>query len=516
MAIIPFVSKGKTNPSKKTRAEIRREERRVEKEARRKKNEATRKRDESNRKASLSRAQIRALRKDKNLVRDLLSVINSYFPGLLANLNEAGDGRCLKFVKYKIEVILVVRILSAIFSYDSQQAMTKGLNNDNAIKNMAAFLRQKDLSELPHGDTINDCFKKMVPEKLEAFLHDMIVQLLRRNTFNDSRIYMGEWQVLVDATGFFRSSKRHCDHCLFSRHKNKKTGEVASIEYYHNVLEAKIVLNGVLVFSMMSEFIENEKPIPSEEELWSKEYADSSKEQVKQDCETKAFYRLSKKLKAAFPKLPICITTDALYPCKEMFQACRELGWHFIMRFKEGVIPSLAKQYRAQVKKRPEQSFHEFSEDGNSLDYSFASNLIYEGFAINAVELKDSGVKYPFWFITDYPVTKASCKTIMEYGRRRWSIENQGFKRQKRHGYCLTHMFSRDYTAMKVHYFMIQIAHAISQLWEHSIGMKGLRYSIKELHEELRNSFRAVLLTAEDVEFANMPRRIRLVYDAAA
>ena len=186
------------------------------------------------------------------------------------------------------------------------------------------------------------------------------------------------------------------------------------------------------------------------------------------------------------------------------------------MRFKEGVIPSLAKQYREQVKKNPEQSFHEFSENYDRLDYSFATNLDYEGFIINAVELKDSSVKYPFWFITDYSMTKSSCKMIMNHGRRRWPIENQGFKRQKRHGYCLTHMFSRDYTAMKVHYFMIQIAHAISQLWEHSIGMKDLRYSIKELHEDLKNSFRTVLLTAEDIEFANMPRKIRLVYDDAA
>jgi len=516
MAIIPFVFKEQPDPPKNTRAEIRRAKWRAEKEARHKESAAKRKKDESNRKTSLDRKQIRALRKDKNLVRDLLSVINSYFPDLLTKLQEADDGRILKFVKYRIESILVVRILSAIFSFDSQQAMTKGLNNDNAIKNMAAFLCQKDLDELPHGDTINDCFKKMAPEKLESFLHDMIVQLMRRNTFNSSRIYTGEWQVLVDATGFFHSSKRHCDHCLFSRHKNKKTGDVTSIEYYHNVLDAKIVLNGTLVFSMMSEFIENEKPIPSEEELWSKEFADPSKEQVKQDCETKAFYRLAKKLKAAFPKLPICITTDALYPCKEMFQTCRELGWHFIMRFKEGVIPSLAKQYRVQVKKCPEQSFHEFSEDYDRLDYSFATNLNYEGFAINAVELKDSSVKYPFWFITDYPMTKVSCKTIMKHGRRRWSIENQGFKRQKRHGYCLTHMFSRDYTAMKVHYFMIQIAHAISQLWEHSVGMKDLRYSIKELHEELKNSFRTALLTADDIEFANMPTRIRLVHDDAA
>jgi hypothetical protein len=74
------------------------------------------------------------------LVRDLLSVINSYFPDLMGKLKDVEDRRHQKFVHYDISIILVVRILSAILSYDSQQAMSKGLNNDNAIKNIAAFL----------------------------------------------------------------------------------------------------------------------------------------------------------------------------------------------------------------------------------------------------------------------------------------------------------------------------------------------------------------------------------------
>ena len=516
MAAMPSVSEVGLGSAKQARVDYRRAKREAKKEAKLQKSEAIRKKDENNRKKKLTRKQIRELRKNKNLVRDLLSVINSYFPDLMDKLKNVEDRRHQKFVHYNISIILVVRILSAILSYDSQQAMTKGFNNDNAIKNIAAFLSREDLDELPHGDTINDCFKKMRPEKLEDFIHDMIVRLLRRNTFYSSRVFGMDWQILVDATGFFHSSSRHCDHCLFSRHKNKKSGEVASIDYYHSVLEAKLVINGCMVFSIQSEFIENSEPIPSEEVLWSREYSEPSKEKLKQDCETKAFYRLAKKLKAAFPLLPICITTDALYPCKEMFQTCQSLGWHFIMRFKEGVIPSLAKQFRVQTKRSPEQSIHELGGNNNCLDYSFASGLEYEGFTINAVELKDSGVKYPFWFITDYPMTKLSCKRIAEYGRLRWCIENQGFKRQKRHGYCLSHMFCRDYTAMKVHYYLIQIAHAISQLWEHSIDMKGLRYTIKELHDELKTIFRTTILSDEDIAYAFIRKRIVLDHDLAA
>jgi len=128
----------------------------------------------------------------------------------------------------------------------------------------------------------------------------------------------------------------------------------------------------------------------------------------------------------------------------------------------------------------------------------------------------DSTVKYPFLFITDYPITFYNFKRVVEHGRRRWKIENEGFNRQKNHGYHLKHIFCRDYNAMKIHYLLIQIAHAISQLWEHSSDMKTLKYSIKELHEDLKVTFLTVLLTEIDMEYASMRKRIRLDQDMAA
>ena len=507
MAVTPLVLNEETPLSyKDARAAWRREKRKKEKEAKRQETE-------KRRKGSLSRKQIRDIKKDENLVRDLLSTINSFFPDLIDQLGDVKDNRHQSYVKYDISVVLLERILSGIFSYNSQTAMTNGLNNNNAIKNIAAFLGQEDLDELPHGDTMNDCFKKMDPDDLQELIHRMVYRLMRRNTFNDSRIDGCDWQLLIDATENFRSNKRHCDHCLFSRHKDKN-GDVTRISYYHNVLEAKLVINKQLVFSIQSEFIENEEPIPSEEVLFSREYSEPSKDKVKQDCETKAFYRLAAKLKAAFPKLPICITTDSLYPSKGIFETCRAMGWHFIMRFKDGSIPQLAKQFYKEAAIHA-QGLHE-RKDGARLDYRFVNGLTYEGFSINAAELMDSSVKYPFLFITDYPITLYNLRRIVAHGRTRWRIENEGFKRQKKHGYHLKHIFCRDYNAMKVHYFLIQIAHGISQLWEHSIDMKTLRYSIKELHDELRMTFLTGVLTVADIEYACMRKRIRLYRDPAA
>ncbi len=45
-------------------------------------------------------------------------------------------------------------------------------------------------------------------------------------------------------------------------------------------------------------------------------------------------------------------------------------------------------------------------------------------------------------------------------------IENEGFNVQKNRGFNLEHAYTRDATASKVFYFLLQIAHLIAQLIE--------------------------------------------------
>jgi len=75
--------------------------------------------------------------------------------------------------------------------------------------------------------------------------------------------------------------------------------------YYHPVLEAKLVTPDGLAFSIMTEFIENPGENPS-----------------KQDCELKAFYRLAARLKKRFPRLLICLLLDGLFAGSPTFALC--------------------------------------------------------------------------------------------------------------------------------------------------------------------------------------------------
>jgi len=460
----------------------------------------------------LSRAEKRKIMNTPSLARDLLSIIHSYFPNLVKQLKQVEDPRIKKYTSYDISILLMERILSAIFSHDSMQTQTFAFNDESMIKNVATMLRVAVLDELPHHDTINNCLKNLKPEELESIIKEMMNALIRRNTFNGSRVRGKHWQILIDGTTLCSFSHKHCDYCLFRRYKNKK-GEVTNVEFYHYVLEAKLVLHENLVFSICTEFVDNEDGIPDEATLYSSDYDEDSYEKKKQDCELKAFYRLAEKLKAEFPKLNICITADALYPCKQVFEICQNNKWHFILRFKEGCIPTLYNSYcNLRAAKLKEQSFHTIV-DTVRHDYFYCCGLTYDNFSINLAECKASDVEYPLLFITDLPVDAKNCENTIMYGRRRWKIENEGFKVQKRHGYYLKHMFSKNYNAMKNHYFLIQIAHAISQLLEHGSNiMKDAKLTKAQFHKKLYESFKSALFTLIDILAAEEPKKIKLNY----
>lgn len=105
------------------------------------------------------------------------------------------------------------------------------------------------------------------------------------------------------------------------------------------MLEAKLVI-GDMVFSIGSEFVENE-----EEKV------------EKQDCETRAFKRLAEKIKKEYPRLRIIISGDGLYASKPVMDICKEKGWKYIIRFKEGSIPTLYREIENKVRKNKKNHY---------------------------------------------------------------------------------------------------------------------------------------------------------------
>ncbi len=47
-----------------------------------------------------------------------------------------------------------------------------------------------------------------------------------------------------------------------------------------------------------------------------------------------------------FPRLPICLCGDSLYAGEGFFERCKGKNWKYILRYKEGSIPTIGAEYR--------------------------------------------------------------------------------------------------------------------------------------------------------------------------
>jgi hypothetical protein len=240
----------------------------------------------------------------------------------------------------------------------------------------------------------------------------------------------------------------HCPHCL---HRTLRNGET---QYFHSVVAAKLVCPNGFCLPLASVWLAN----PDEYD--------------KQDCELKGWRRLAETLKHYYPRLPMCIVADALYPSDPFFQICREAGWPWVVTFKKGTIPTLWSQLiLRQGTERCRSRWRDVERQGQQVRqcYEWLSDLTYQDHPVHWFTCSElvAGTRTEFTYISSLPVDYQQILELTDTGRLRWKIENEGFNIQKHHGYGLGHQFSRtSMRAMENYYHLMQMAHLINQLFE--------------------------------------------------
>lgn len=202
-------------------------------------------------KKPINRKEKRQILDDAAMMEKILQIIHHYFPGLLAQLKIITDPRDKRYIIYPIEVILIIRILSAICAITSMRQLSENFNHQICIENLKRVLKLDQLDELPYWETINNCLKRISPEEIKELNQQMIERLIRMRSFESNRIQKKYWLVIIDGTQLHSFSKRHCTKCLTREHK--LADGTSKIEYYHSVLEAKLVLSKELIVSIGSE-----------------------------------------------------------------------------------------------------------------------------------------------------------------------------------------------------------------------------------------------------------------------
>ena len=90
---------------------------------------------------------------------------------------------------------------------------------------------------------------------------------------------------------------------------------------------------------------------------------------------------------------------------------------------------------------------------------------------------------------------------LVNAGRSRWKIENQGFNRQKRWQGDIEHACSWNEKAQKNHYLLEQRSDFIKQLYEYFFLKKNeIKEAQKNISSELLASFGRQLTETEDIQ----------------
>ena len=415
----------------------------------------------------MNRRERRNLKKEINIFSDVVNILKQYFPKLVDKFEKLTDRRHQSYIEYQMSVITITRLLGLLCGIKSMRNTTEKLNTEETIKNISNLLGI-ELEEIPHYDTINNVFENIEIEELRKIQKYMVITLIRSKMFDKYR-YKGKYfQIVIDGTGIMSFKEKHCKHCL-KRTYNKGTEEEKTI-YYHYVLEAKLVV-GDIVISLDSEFVENEK-----------------EDVEKQDCELRAFYRMAKRIKKEYPKLPIIISGDALYACEPVITTCKENKWEYILRLKEERLKLLGEEIKCLEKAEKQEEIKYW----NNLKYGEVRTE-KEANVIKYYEKKKEIITEFMW-ITSFKITEKNKKELVYYGRQRWKIENEGFNMQKNGTFDIEHIYSMNYNAMKAHYFFIQFAHTIRQLLEKGVKyVKELKMSIKEVSASITQALTTII-----------------------
>ncbi len=443
-------------------------------------------------KQRITRKMRRELKNAVNPLEELLIIIKQYFPKLTTWIDNLTDTRHQSYITYDFKVCLLTQILAFCSSYQSMNKIGRDFNSDIVITNINNILKTNYI-ELPHKDTLINVISEIKFEELEK-IQTNIVRTLIRSKMLDKYRFNGLFYVVIDGTGLYSTRVNLGEQAITKVYNKDEENEYTLYSYY--ALEAKLVC-GNMTFSLATEFVENE--------TYTDKFGNTYRKFDKQDCELKASYRLLKKIKERFPKLPIIIGGDALYLGRPFLELCDKYKFEYIIRYKETDAPTI------------KRNFDEIKIiDGN---YEYQNEIIFgdlkdnKFYTVNVISYNEEEIDEVtgevtiknFSYVTSLKITNKNKEDIVSLGRRRWKIENKGFKEQKSDVLNITHIYTKNCNGTKNIYLLIQFAHTILNLLNYgNILIVGLNTTKNEVSDLIRNTLTSTILNL------NLHRSIQL------
>jgi hypothetical protein len=350
-----------------------------------------------------------------------------------------------------------------------------------------------ELETLAHADTLARLLEKIEVEEIQACLVELLQDLIRRKKFRKHLINK-RYLVAVDGSQKFYRDYQWEPEAL-QRHVG---GEERKLQYYVYVLESVLILDNGIVLPVLTEMLEN------------KDWVEG---QTKQDCERKAFERLSRKLYKIFGKGNVTLVADGLYACGPVISRCQEYKWEYMLSLKEDSMPDVWKEATGLMRLEPSNSFYVKWGDRDQ-HYSWANGIEYEyGHSARQTVMLNIVVCHEMWVENHIRSTGKAEEMNTKYvwissrqlseknifyrctkiARYRWKKE-ENFLIEKHEGYNFEHCYSYDWQAMKGFHYLMKAGHFLNAMAVHSeilleyVKESGIRGFIAGLYEALEGA----------------------------
>ena len=437
----------------------------------------------------------------KNTTEVFTKTIFHYVPEILKYIDEIKEAR--KRHGYSMRYLIMSEILMFLSEGKSQRFTETAFEETKYLENISKITKEK-IKKIPDAEIYTNVFSRIEKEEMEKFQYKINYQMIRNKIYEESKI-LGKYNLVLDAVRFQKA------HYEINKEWLKETIEGKTI-WYISMLELKLVANKMAI-SIMNEMIKNEdkkKENETEEEIKNK-----SIEEVKQDCELNASKRMIPRFRKIYPRLPVRIIADSLYPSIRLIELCEEENLEYIFVLKDKKIPTLLTEFLTLVS-LPTGNREIIETNEKIVLTLWENNIDYRGKKINVIRQitkNKETKKYSKWmWITNREITRKNLYKIIYCAKLRDYIENQGFREQKiTSGIDLEHVYSKDIKAIKVIYTIIQITHLMLQIIEHTdiCGDFNKKYGSVKV---FRRKFYAHL-TEKDINIEIIQIKIQIRFD---
>ena len=367
-------------------------------------------------------------------------------PGLLREVRTGFDriedavaGRGLNLTDCLMSGLAIFGLKYASLLQFDRDARHKALIRSN-LKSLYGIARA------PSDTALRERLDEVDPGVLRRAFKRVFAALQRGKGLEGFTCLGGHYLLSVDGTGYFSSSKVHCDRCCEKRHRDGRT------TYYHQLLGA------VLVHPEQREVF----PLAPEPIL----KGDGAR---KNDCERNAAKRLLADVRREHPHLKLIVVEDALASNGPHIELLKQLDMRFILGAKPGDHAHLFQW----VETTPGTEVVEMT-DADGVRHRFRylngaplndANFELEVNFLEYWEFKPNGKERHFSWVTDLPVDESNVMDLMRAGRARWRIGNETFNTLKNQGYNFEHNFGHGENRLStVFAYLMMLAFLIDQI----------------------------------------------------